>query len=213
MICIAVSEPSVDACLKIIKGAELAEIRLDLTGFTKAQTEKVFSSGANLVATCRPNDTLDDSMRSELLLAAIKSGARYVDVEIESELSFKHRIINEAEKHSCDVIISYHNFEETPKREHLKIIVEQCFSMGAQVAKVVCMVKKPEDNAILLSLYEPGKRIISFGMGETGKISRIAAPLLGAEFTFASADNGQPTAPGQFSYTQLKSIIDLINNS
>jgi 3-dehydroquinate dehydratase len=50
-------------------------------------------------------------------------------------------------------------------------------------------------------------------MGELGKISRIAAAFMGAEFTFASATDESATGPGQISYTKLRTIIELFKNS
>jgi 3-dehydroquinate dehydratase I len=212
MICVALSETDFDKCLDLSKKFDLAEIRLDMTKFDKSQVQKIFTSGARLIATCRPGD-YTDSERVELLKVAIQHGATYVDIEFESELGYKQEIISAALAQQCDVIISYHNFSFTPSREQLKIIASQCFDMGANVAKIACMVLKPEDNASILSVYESGKRIVSLGMGEMGKISRIAAPFLGAEFTFASASDEFVTAPGQISYTKLRTIIELLKNS
>jgi 3-dehydroquinate dehydratase I len=212
MICVALSETDFDKCLDLSKKFDLAEIRLDMTKFDNPQVQKIFSSGARLIATCRPGD-YTDAERTELLKTAIQHGATYVDIEFESELRYKQEIVSAALAKKCDVIISYHNFSFTPSREQLKIIASQCFDMGANVAKIACMVLKPEDNASILSVYESGKRIVSLGMGEMGKISRIAAPFLGAEFTFASASDEFMTAPGQISYTKLRTIIELLKNS
>jgi 3-dehydroquinate dehydratase I len=212
MICVALSDTDFDKCLDLSKKFDLAEIRLDMTKFDQSQVQKIFSSGARLIATCRPGD-YTESERVELLKVAIQNGATYVDIEFESELRYKQEIISAALAKQCDVIISYHNFSFTPSREQLKIIASQCFDMGANVAKIACMVLKPEDNASILSVYESGKRIVSLGMGEIGKISRIAAPFLGAEFTFASASDEFVTAPGQISYTKLRTIIELLKNS
>jgi 3-dehydroquinate dehydratase-1 len=44
-------------------------------------------------------------------------------------------------------------------------------------------------------------------MGELGKISRIVAPFLGAEFTYASLTDDNATAPGQISYQRLNKYI------
>jgi 3-dehydroquinate dehydratase-1 len=185
---------------------------LDLTRFKKPEIEKIFSSGAKLIATCRP-DSISDKERKELLKLAINSGASYVDIEFETDYGFKQDVISAALNKKCDVIISYHNFDHTPPKDQLRIISNQCFDMGANVAKITCMVQKPEDNASLLSIYEPGKRIVSFGMGELGKISRIAAIFMGAEFTMASATDESVTGPGQISYTKLRTIIELFKNS
>jgi 3-dehydroquinate dehydratase-1 len=212
MICVSLSDTEFDKCLDLVQKYELSEIRLDLTGFNMSQVERLFSSGNKLIATCRPGN-ISDNERKDLLKTAIKSGANYVDIEFETDYGYKQEIISAALNKNCDVIISYHNFDHTPSREQLKIIVSQSFDMGASVAKVACMVNKPEDNASLLSVYEPGKRIVSVGMGDLGKISRIAALFMGAEFTFASASDEFATAPGQISYTKLRTIVELLKNS
>jgi 3-dehydroquinate dehydratase-1 len=212
MICVALSDTDFDKCLDLVKKFDLTEIRLDLTGFNKLQVEKLFSTGNKLIATYRPG-IIPDKERKELLKVAINAGANYVDIEFETDYGFKQEIISAALNKNCDVIISYHNFDHTPSREQLKIIVSQSFDMGASMAKIACMVNKPEDNAALLSVYEPGKRIVSVGMGELGKISRIAALFMGAEFTFASASDEFATAPGQISYTKLRTIVELLKNS
>lgn len=212
MICVCLCETDFDKCLEMTKKFDMAEIRLDLTGFKKPEIEKIFSSGAKLIATYRPGK-ISENNRKELLKTAIHSGAAFVDVEFETDFGFKSDIISTALKKNCNVIISYHNFDFTPPKEQLKIIAEQSFDMGANIAKITCMVQKPEDNASLLSVYEPGRRIVSFGMGELGKISRIAASFMGAEFTFASATDENATGPGQISYTKLKAIIELLKNS
>lgn len=212
MICVCLCETDFEKCLDMSKKYDMAEIRLDLTSFGKPEIEKIFSSGAKLIATYRPGN-ISENERKEMLKMAINAGATYVDVEFETDFGFKKDIITAALNKKCDVIISYHNFEFTPPREQLKIIAAQSFDMGANIAKITCMVQKPEDNASLLSVYEPGKRIVSFGMGDLGKISRIAAVFMGAEFTFASATDEHATGPGQISNTKLKSIIELLKNS
>jgi 3-dehydroquinate dehydratase-1 len=212
MICVALSDTDFTKCLNLVQKFELCEIRLDMTGFNTKQVQEIFSCGAKLIATCRPGNISEDA-RLDLLKTAINAGAAYVDVEFETDYGFKQEIITAALSKNCHVIISYHNFTSTPSREQLKIIANQSFDMGAHVAKIACMVQKPEDNASLLSVYEPGKRIVSVGMGELGKISRIAAPFIGAEFTFASATDEFATAPGQISHTKLRTIIELLKNS
>lgn len=83
--------------------------------------------------------------------------------------------------------------------------------MGADVAKVATQVNSKADNARLLSLYSNEKALVVLGMGEKGKITRLIASLLGAEFTFASMDDGEATAPGQISYSKMKTLIENLN--
>ncbi|NJM15253.1 MAG: type I 3-dehydroquinate dehydratase [Bacteroidales bacterium] len=136
MICIAISDRSIDKCLELANGEELAEIRMDMCRLEKNEVEKLFSTAkAKLIATCR-EDGYSQAERKELLTAAIKSGAAYADIEYEAPQSFKDEIIKVAHQHRCDVIVSYHNFEATPSRSRLKHIKQQCYKMGGQVAKL-----------------------------------------------------------------------------
>jgi 3-dehydroquinate dehydratase-1 len=81
------------------------------------------------------------------------------------------------------------------------------------VAKVSTKVQSTEDVINLFSLYsQPGRKVI-LGMGPQGRITRVAAPFLGSEFTFASPFEGVETAPGQMSAGQLKAIYNLLNGS
>ena len=75
------------------------------------------------------------------------------------------------------------------------------------MAKIVTLVRVNRDNSKILSLYKNPGRLIAFGMGDLGKITRIVAPFLGAEFTYAAMDEGDPTAPGQIRYSRLKEFI------
>jgi len=205
MICISINEPNFDKCIESARKYELAEIRIDLCKLNIEQVQKIFSEHNNLIATCRPG-YLNEKERIDILKEAIKAGAKYVDIEYETSYANQQEIINTANQYKCDAIISYHNFNETPSQKQLEIIVEQCFSCGADIVKIACMVNKIEDNSILLSLYQNGKRMVVFGMGELGKISRIISPFLGAEFTFASVDDTLNTAPGQISFDKLNYI-------
>jgi 3-dehydroquinate dehydratase I len=206
MICVAISDKNIDKCLSVLDNVEMAEIRLDLTGFGIEEIKKVFSHSTPTIATCRPEPFGNEDQLSRLM-ASINAGARYVDIEIEADVKQQLLIIEEARKHHCKVIISYHNFDETPGLREMYKIVDRCFELGADIAKIATLSKSNADNARLLSLYSIEKPIVVLGMGETGKITRLVAPLLGAEFTFASMDEGIETAPGQINYSRIKEIL------
>lgn len=210
MICVAIQENKVEACISAIEQCEMAEIRIDLCGFDRTQTTTVFQSSRKpLVATCRP-DNHSDELRMSLLKAAIDAGAAYVDVEIESTAAFKAEMAEYAKKHNCKYIISYHNYEYTPGISALHEIVKQCFADGADIAKIATMACSTQDSARLLSLYDSTKQLVILGMGEAGKITRIAAPLLGAAFTFAALTDASATAPGQLSLPKMQEIYSLL---
>ncbi len=210
MICVAISNKSIKKCLTALDHCELAEIRLDLTEFEEEQIKKIFAHPTPTIATCRPDKkgTQDQLRRLKL---AIDTGARYVDVEFEAEKKHRETIMDYAKEHQCKTIISYHNFIRTPSIKELHLIVDECFNMGADIAKVATQVNSNTDAGNLLSLYSINRPLVVIGMGESGKLTRIVAPLLGAEFTFASMDDGEATAPGQIKYQKLKEIVDYLD--
>ena len=212
MICVAISDKDWRKAISILPKVDMAEIRLDLTEYDDEAIDMVFSQDTTLVATCRP-DNMTEKDQYFKLRRAIEAGAKYVDIELEASKEQREAIIKVAKENSCRVIVSYHNFDETPGMRELFNIADECYHKGADVAKLATRVNFFEDNAKLVSLYSINKPMVSVGMGEAGKVSRIMAPLMGAEFTFAAEDDGQQTAPGQITYSKMKKLVDTINKT
>jgi 3-dehydroquinate dehydratase-1 len=208
MICVSIAENSVDRCLKALNGLDLAEIRMEGMNLTRSDIQSIFSQPVKLIATCRPG-FIPDEKRMEHLLDAIHAGASYVDVEIESDGFWKKEVIKTARRRGCQVIISFHDYEKTPGLEMLKGAISRCFSEGADIAKIACMVRSEQDNARLLGLLGRRKyknKLIVIGMGEKGKITRIVAPFFGSLFSYASLSQGKETAEGQIAKKILEKI-------
>jgi 3-dehydroquinate dehydratase I len=197
VICVSIAEESISRCREALEGVSFAEIRLDfLMSVTPDDVKGLFSNHPRLIATCRPGSTTEED-RQKILLTAIQSGAAYVDVEIESPPRFTRPIIEKARACGCQIIVSYHNYDETPDIERLEATISACYAAGADLAKIACMVRLERDNARLLGLLDGDRPIVIIGMGPLGTITRIAAPLLGSPFTFASLSKGKETAEGQ----------------
>jgi len=211
MICVCLAEKNIDDFLSVVNQFELAEIRMDLTSLSDSDIQLLFSQPTALIATFRP-EKIPEAQRARKLQLAIESGASYVDIEIENDEPFNNKIIASAKKHNCKIIISYHNFNATPTSEELNQIINQAFKQGADIAKIACMVNDKADNVRLLSLYDNKKPVVALGMGELGKITRIASLYLGAPFTMVSANTSRSTAPGQIDYKTLKELMLLIEN-
>jgi 3-dehydroquinate dehydratase type I len=215
MICVSIADIDFEQCRTALNDIEMAEIRLDLLNFSPAQVKEIFSMPIQLIATHRPGN-ISEKKRKEILISAVEAGAAYVDVEIETETTFKEAVKQVCRKKGCKVIISYHNYEKTPSKNELETIIEQCFKDGADIAKVACQVNCEADAARILALYDYDrennreKKIVFIGMGEKGKIIRLVAPLLGAHFTFAALSAGKETAPGQMDRQTLQEILDRI---
>lgn len=206
MICVSLAEPTVSACLRALEGLKLAEIRLDRMRLGVRGVQRIFSSPVRLIATCRPG-RMPEAKRRRLLLAAIGAGAAFVDVELESAVETRRMIIRQAGEANCRVIVSYHDFERTPSRSRLEEIVARGFAAGADIVKIACLVRGPRDNARLLGLLDSPRPLVVVGMGPRGRITRIAAPLLGSVLAYAADEEGRETAPGQMTAAVLERLI------
>lgn len=209
MICTVIANKKYEQCRRILLRSECAELRLDLLNLTPGQLERLFSLPVKTVATCREGK-YSDCERMDLLKTAVINGASYIDIELEMPAGLKETLIKLAKAKKCKVIVSYHNFTLTPSLEELRSIAKACRIAGGEIVKIVCQVINPEDAANLMSLYNSEKNIISFGMGLDGLITRIAAPILGAEFTYASADKENKTAQGQVTAKEMKAFYRIL---
>lgn len=202
LICVSIGKVTYEEISAILSQSAMAEIRMDLLDMNADQFRRIFSSHNNLIATCRPG-IYKEEQRSELLQDALKSGAAYVDLEIETTEKWRKSVQNLAENLGRKTIISWHNYEQTPPVGELRSIVQSMFDSGADLAKIACHVNHEGDIAVLLGLYAEYKNLVAIGMGRMGIITRLAAPVLGAPFTFASSDTIK-TADGQLSKFQME---------
>ncbi len=210
MICTSIAEEGLEACLKALESVEFAEVRLDKTKLSEKEVVQIFSASKKLIATYRKGD--EQEIREKTLILAIDSGASMVDIELESTEEYRKKIISKARENTCEVIISYHNYEKTPSKNELEKIIEQCFEKGADIAKIACKVNSEKDNARLLGLLDCEKKLVVIGMGRLGRMTRILGPLLGSKFTFASTGAGKETAEGQLSKKEMEEILEVLKN-
>jgi 3-dehydroquinate dehydratase I len=213
MICVSIDEQYSNNYLQLLDNIEFAEIRMDRMLLSLDDVKTIFSHPARLIATYRPG-TVDDRTRKKYLFAAMDSGAGYVDVEVDSDNTYKKEIVEKAKSKGCKVIVSFHDHEKTPSEERLKDIMALCFAEGADIVKIACKVNSAEDNGRLLGLLgreDLKERLVIVGMGEKGRITRVAAPYLGSPFTFASLAKGKETGEGQIDQRRLEKIMGLID--
>ena len=110
------------------------------------------------------------------------------------------------------VIISFHDFEATPEKELLEEILRDEQSAGADICKIVGTSNTPSDNLTYFNLLRENVdiEIVSFGMGNAGILSRVLSPLVGGAFTYASAETGSESAPGQLTISELREIYRMM---
>lgn len=208
--CISIPGPSLNECLEQIGTNQFVELRYDLYDFDSVELDELYKTNRMILATCRP-DKLGLGKQKQTLSHAIKNGAQFIDIEIDNEPEQIDYLINLAREYHTKVILSYHNFKETPAYPFLISVIENAQSGGADYVKLACKVNSEKDNSKLLALYKDFDNLISFGMGEIGKISRIASVFLGAPFTYVASKKEYITADGQFTFEEFEQIINAIN--
>jgi 3-dehydroquinate dehydratase I len=209
MICVSLGSYSFEECLNVLKNADFAEIRIDLLNFSDEQLKILFGTKCWTVATCR-NDKLSDPERMEKLKLAILAGASFVDIEYEAETDYRNELAAFANANHTKVIISYHDYKKTPLLNELNEIINASKQWGADIVKLATMANSEKDSARIMGLYDNHSNLLAFCMGEKGVISRIAAPILGAPFTFAAPDAASATAPGQLTAEQFFNVYNIL---
>ena len=221
-ICAVITAASIDKAIQDINEAkkltDWIEIRAD---YIQQLSDKditalsTASSGTKCIFTLRDikyggKFEQGDLARLNLFSHALESGFTYYDVDFEAYDEYQPLL----ELNSAKIILSYHNFHETPDMEILAQIYESMSIMNPSVVKMATMVNDENDLRILTNLllkYPEQKKII-VGMGPIGAISRITFPLMGSLLTFASLKD-QASASGQIDILQMQNIYKTIFNS
>jgi 3-dehydroquinate dehydratase/shikimate dehydrogenase len=200
-------------------GAEMLELRLDyLEGLsaemTRALVGRAKASGVPVIVTCRDEQeggarAYPMKLRIEVLKAAMEAGAEYIDFEYENfrSIESQERLRVALSRSSKGrLILSAHNFEgRFTDIKRLYRDIEGVFAPA--IPKLVYAANHINDcfEAFDLLHQTSGDRIV-LCMGQAGLISRILAKKLGSMVTFASAEKGSATAPGQLTAGQLRAL-------
>ncbi len=238
MICTVLQNKDLDGIYAALDSCAMAEVRLDRCSLSEEDIDTLFSSSdIALVATCRiaevaaqnpdKTPTAVASICEKRLLAAIKAGASYADLEIEAPKEMVKRVKKACEDNGVLLIRSFHDFQGTDSTEALKAIVEKCVWHGADIVKIATTAASPSDVERVLSLYDDPScltppqtgrtqipspkttegRLIAFCMGENGQSSRIDCLKKGAPFTYACLSEEEAAAPGQMKAEEMAQAI------
>ncbi|MCG6534982.1 MAG: type I 3-dehydroquinate dehydratase [Syntrophales bacterium LBB04] len=202
------------------KETDMLELRID--GLPKVDLKKLLAyRKGELLITNRVREeggafSGSEEERVGLLMEAVARGVGYVDLEAGTKSRFLEKVKNriEALKGQTRLVLSSHYFEGTPSLQVLRKKIEEGKAAGADFIKIVPYALKMEDNLKVIGLipYAQKKQIhlITFCMGEMGKISRLLAPLCGSCWTYASLTQEEASAPGQMTIREMRKIYRLI---
>ncbi len=216
--CVSIAEKTpykIKKTLKIaLKKSDYAEVRFD---FLKSEQvpeaiEMIKKDLKKIVCTLRPKTEGGKfSGKEKERVAILKLIAEYnpflLDVEfntLKRNSSFRRYL----KSTKTNLLVSWHDFKKTPSSIELKKKMNQMSKFSSNV-KIVCTAKSIDDSNRMLELYsKKGKNsLISFAMGDFGRISRILCLYLGSPYTYVSL--GKAIAPGQFSVDEVKKITNL----
>ncbi len=131
----------------------------------------------------------------------------YIDFEY-----FSHQAVFEEMLDFPNLVLSYHNFEETP--ENFMEIMSELTSLSPAVVKMAVMANTEQDVLDVMN-YTRGFKILNaeqtfatMSMGKIGMLSRIAGMVTGSCWTFASLD--EASAPGQISLANTRKFLDIL---
>ena len=187
-------------------GADILELRFDKIKVNEDEAAGLLKSikklGLSIIGTKRPAFHGEDRQD---FFSAIIPFVDVIDLEVEEKIE---GIVSMAKTKGKRVIVSYHNYEETPKPGDLKKILDSMRKKGADIVKIATFIKRREDLARLLLLTNNYKAlpIITIGMGKIGTVSRVIAPIFGSCLTYGYIN--RPQAPGQMKVSMLKREIE-----
>ncbi|MEX2260407.1 MAG: shikimate dehydrogenase [Bryobacteraceae bacterium] len=217
-ICIALGLPDLEKLLdRAAKEAEAGESFLEFRLDYLERPEKGATAISSflskypdclILATCRRhqnrgrfNGSIDDQIR--ILSLAVDSGAKAVDVEIETAEAASEKL--SIFQGRAATIVSYHNFEGTPQME---AVLRRMMRVPAEAYKIVTTARKPSDVARALSLAKSHPRVplVLLAMGEIGFPTRVLSPGFGGLYTYAAPMSTEGTAAGQVCARPLRNL-------
>ena len=216
--CISIGEKTpnkIKQTLKIaLKKSDYAEVRFDFLEIEKIpETLEIIKNDLNrIVCTLRPRKeggkfSGDEKERIAILKLIAEYNPFLLDVEF-NILKKNSLLAKYLSSTKVNLLVSWHDFNKTPNSAELKKKKKQMSRFSNNV-KIVSTAKSTNDSTRMLELYRKKEKmnLISFAMGDLGRISRILCLYLGSPFTYVSLKKA--IAPGQFSIDEVKKIISL----
>ncbi len=193
-------------------GADILEIRIDLLEVDPVPLiNEIKELGLPIIITNRSKqdggswDGTEEERISKLF--SVLPLADAVDIELCAEK--RDMVIKKARSFGKTVIVSTHDFEKTPEIDVMKAILEESFTVGADIAKLAVMAKSFEDVLRLLEVTLRSKGdVCTIAMGVKGRHSRVVAPIYGSVITYGYV--GTAVAPGQLRVDELKTILNIL---
>ncbi len=132
----------------------------------------------------------------------------FIDTELSNGAEAITALKRDCDQSNTKLILSYHDFKQTPDKFALLDRLKAAQDQGAHIAKIAVMPQTPKDVLTLLDAAYSARTtileipIIAISMGKMGIISRIAGGFYGSDITFAVGQKS--SAPGQIPVNELR---------
>jgi 3-dehydroquinate dehydratase/shikimate dehydrogenase len=230
-ICVAITgathEEMIEKATEVLKETNFIEFRLDylpkpLAALPRLKQFLLDNSATTAIATCRCEENGgkfhgSNNAALEVLLKAAEAGFQIVDVELESIEKLPKTTLGRLREAGAAVIISWHDFHAT---KDLDGKYKRITPFKPDFVKIVPTARTLADNLTLMHFLErvedhANDNVVAICMGEAGIISRVLGLRAGSAFTFAAANAGEETAPGQIAARTLIETyrIDQVDNA
>ncbi|MBI4232489.1 type I 3-dehydroquinate dehydratase [Candidatus Peregrinibacteria bacterium] len=206
MICISIKKGTEAALLKDFKQAQEAA---DLTEIWFEELKNLSENTLKTLFQIKKKPLIYKSFGNKSFLEKILAyPVDYIDLDINTPQSLIKELKLLYPK--TKLIISYHNFESTPKDSELKKIASKILAKGADIIKIAGTANTMIDSIRMLNFLSnlsKKHKAICICMGSSGKITRAAGHLFGNYLMYAPLTTSASTASGQIAVDELRQII------
>jgi len=164
------------------------------------------------------NKEISDAYYMELNKAVIQDRAvDLLDIELFNETAVLKSLVSAAKENGVYVIMSNHDFIQTPAKEEIVARLEKMQENGADILKIAVMPNSIADVLTLLEatnamkMHDHNCPVVTMSMGKMGMISRLAGEIFGSALTFGSAKGA--SAPGQIPADELRTVLDIVHKN
>lgn len=221
-VCVALTGATVAEMLEkaalVVRETPFVEFRLDYLDKPAAALPKIKAflaehTEVTAIGTCRRLEfggKFEGTVAAELdiLLKAASPAEgqvafQMVDLELEAAELLKKGDLSKLRETGVCLILSHHDFKST---HELDAIYARIAPFEPDLIKIVPTAQSLTDNVTLLRFIERVSdvaSIVGICMGDAGIISRVLGVRAGALFTFAAANVGEETGPGQIAARTL----------
>ena len=140
----------------------------------------------------------------------------FIDFEMSNEPDQVVQVRESSRALGAQLILSFHDFQDTPSVEVLNRRFAQAEQLGADIAKVAVMPRDMQDVLTLLaatlqSSATLGIPLVSMSMAGPGAITRLCGGAFGSALSFAFGQSA--SAPGQMPIEDLAAGLAILRKS